>query len=947
MPEIQTDLRFYSPWPKFGKRLNFQWGELRQDIAILKAVARAQVQDVETGDDVVNANRILAGLEFGEQTTNSTQFKNQFRLFYDKDEDKFCIQRNTGTEAAPVWVDYLCIDQTTGMVTVNGLDAGSLGIGSDGGFYGLPDQRLKRIGEAGGADGTMTVFAPPDTEAIWFNSNDFYLTSIKGGQFAGTPIVNAKNSFGVSRVFSASGGEWIINHNFNTSPVMAQVFDDQDRIIIPGEVDVSDPNVAYFYFDSSISGKVIIATGGLGAAELVPLDPFYLIVRLENRTDVPRFDNFADLVFDKDDFYVDYRPDQHWAKVSLARVVSGSGGSGSLDTITDGVNTYTSVSELNFSGTHFYLSSDLAGNPVVNLRDTTSTAGAAYVHTQGSAAREWIVTHSLNATPVLTQVYNQHDRVIEVDEIDVSDPDITYFYFSSPVAGKAMITSSAGVEVVGSGGEANTASNLGSGADVFAQKVGVDLQFRSLVSGSGISISEAATQLTFSTTDGVGGGFYGIYIRESDGNPPTFKNDTIIFNSSDFYLAPNSVGKPTVNIRGSSSSTSPGATYVHTQATPAVEWIATHSLNNSNGFIVQTFDNQDRVIGFDQADVSNPNISYFYFTQAVIGKAVITTGIGTSGGETNTASNLGSGSGFFAQKVGVDLQFKSLVSEPGSGIILTPFASEIRIEGTFYPALFVRKDGTTDITGHQDFLNGIKVAGKVEAEAFYISNGGNFFTTAGLTKLEAAGLQITATSDIGLTAGGDVNIQSTTDVNVNASDDIQFTATDGIDLTAGGAVSVTASAGDITLAPSGVVNVVSARITNVGAPTAVTDAARLGDLPPGFYGLIVRESDGNPPAFKDDTLIFHSDDFYLAGTVAGNKPTVNLRYKPVRYVHSQAEASVEWTVAHNFGSDDLIFNTYDNRQIAIIPLKVDISNLNTAFFYFNTVKYGKVVLLKV
>ena len=54
------------------------------------------------------------------------------------------------------------------------------------------------------------------------------------------------------------------------------------------------------------------------------------------------------------------------------------------------------------------------------------------------------------------------------------------------------------------GGEVNTASNVGGGNGIFAQKVGVDLQFRSLVAGTNINISSGATELTISSTGGGG-----------------------------------------------------------------------------------------------------------------------------------------------------------------------------------------------------------------------------------------------------------------------------------------------------------------------------------------------------------------------------------------------------------------------------------------------------------
>lgn len=57
---------------------------------------------------------------------------------------------------------------------------------------------------------------------------------------------------------------------------------------------------------------------------------------------------------------------------------------------------------------------------------------------------------------------------------------------------------------IGGSGEVNTASNLGSGAGVFASKVGADLQFKSIVAGSGVSLTPTATSITITAAGGGG-----------------------------------------------------------------------------------------------------------------------------------------------------------------------------------------------------------------------------------------------------------------------------------------------------------------------------------------------------------------------------------------------------------------------------------------------------------
>jgi len=56
----------------------------------------------------------------------------------------------------------------------------------------------------------------------------------------------------------------------------------------------------------------------------------------------------------------------------------------------------------------------------------------------------------------------------------------------------------------GGSGEVNTASNVGSGDGVFKQKAGVDLEFKSLVEGSNITLTANTNDITIAAAGGSG-----------------------------------------------------------------------------------------------------------------------------------------------------------------------------------------------------------------------------------------------------------------------------------------------------------------------------------------------------------------------------------------------------------------------------------------------------------
>ena len=83
--------------------------------------------------------------------------------------------------------------------------------------------------------------------------------------------------------------------------------------------------------------------------------------------------------------------------------------------------------------------------------------------------------------------------------------------FKGLIGGSNITLSDSGSDIridAAGGGETNTASNLGGGEGLFAQKLASDLQFKSLVAGSGISLSATATEVTVTNSAGAPEVFY-------------------------------------------------------------------------------------------------------------------------------------------------------------------------------------------------------------------------------------------------------------------------------------------------------------------------------------------------------------------------------------------------------------------------------------------------------
>ena len=204
------------------------------------------------------------------------------------------------------------------------------------------------------------------------------------------------------------------------------------------------------------------------------------------------------------------------------------------------------------------------------------------------------------------------------------------------------------LSVPNSTGEVNTASNVGAGNQVFKQKTGVDLEFRTLVAGTNVTMVSSTDTITINAA---GGGGSSLQVQDEGS------------------LIDNAV--TTLNFTGTgvtAAQTSPGVVQIAVAGGGSGETNTASNLGAGQGVFAQKsgVDLQFKSI------VAGTNVSL------AADANTITINAAGAAGETNTASNLGgSGEGIFAQKSSVDLQFKELIA--GTNVSLSSDATGITI----------------------------------------------------------------------------------------------------------------------------------------------------------------------------------------------------------------------------------------------------------------------------
>jgi hypothetical protein len=214
----------------------------------------------------------------------------------------------------------------------------------------------------------------------------------------------------------------------------------------------------------------------------------------------------------------------------------------------------------------------------------------------------------------------------------------------------------------GGGGEANTGENVGSGQGVFANKTGITLNFKTLVAGSGVTLTPSPTEIVIAssstgeanTGSNVGDTGEGIYAGKA-GVALLFRKlmggtgiSLALGGSGEIVISANSIGE--VNVGQNVGS---GTGVYKTKSGATLQFKTLKAGTNV------TLDN-----------TTNPD-------------EIVINATAGAGGEVNTASNVGAtGVGVYKQKSAANLEFRKLVGGAGVKVELLPLPNdEIAITG--------------------------------------------------------------------------------------------------------------------------------------------------------------------------------------------------------------------------------------------------------------------------
>lgn len=411
-----------------------------------------------------------------------------------------------------------------------------------------------------------------------------------------------------------------------------------------------------------------------------------------------------------------------------------------------------------------------------------------------------------------------------------------------------LVVISSSIPVIPDPGEDNTASNIGTGEGLFAQKDGVDLEFKSLNVSGNLSITSNASEVNISSSYATGentGSGQGVFLESVNGNllfrTLIGEGGTNISSGSNGAIVVSSAlggGSGEVNTAaniGSGEGLFSGKDGITINLRSLVGSGSTSILSGSDVVAISSSYATGENVGSGEGVFSGSSLGNLDFKSlsGSGGVSVFLEGANTivisssvpiipDPGEDNTASNIGTGTGLFAQKDGVDLEFKSL--NVSGNLSITSNDAEINLSssyataeslggGTSIVAGFSNGDidlrsvlvsgnlaidsNSTEISLSSSYATGENVGGEIEIFSGSLNGNFDFRTLSGSggTVVSQVGDLVVISSSI--SGPGEGSGESNTASNLGDGEGI-FAQKDGIDLqfrSISGAGTVTVTSG--------------------------------------------------------------------------------------------------------------------------------------------------------
>lgn len=445
-----------------------------------------------------------------------------------------------------------------------------------------------------------------------------------------------------------------------------------------------------------------------------------------------------------------------------------------------------------------------------------------------------------------------------------------------------------------SAGETNTASNLGSGLGVWFDKQGVDLRFKSLVGGPGVNLSATDSEITIAAPE-----FYTEF-KESEAGGYRKRSHRLTFDSEDFYLSSGGDKQPLVSLAA------PGVTFTESRVNGRSRRSKQLYVDSAAFYIQELGNTGVPLLGLQpRLELNQLDMNGFISLLEIIDPTTPDTDhavLWASDDHGHTVVNIKDDDG---QNIQISRD-NVLVARNTTGSTLAA-GTAVYISGTTgdapqvtlaradsastMPAIGILPNSISNNTFGLVFTQGV-ITG-IDLSAY--SAGDNVW----VSPTSAGALTSTEPSHPNFHQQVGVVIRATSSgillVNMDHADG-DDTGTNTSTFTFG-----TSSAASVVLANTSTAQR-TATFPNKTGTVAFLDDITGGGGGGGFYGVVFKESKAGGRVERDDTLVFDSAFFYLTQAGDDGKPLVSLSTCPgVRFEESSGSPS--------FFDDRLVFNS--------------------------------------